>query len=163
MAKERRKYSKLEILQSCIIAVLLAVILVGVFFQVTAGKSITGAGYSLNTRIYITDVQQEGNVLRYTVVNKTWRDLYFSAPAMIQRHEGDSWILPKSEEQVTLGKKEPYSYEEPSPTFPAFSETVVERVLNKEHLKPGIYRIVYLEAGAPFVIVEDYTVLSKYN
>ncbi len=160
MANERRKRTKLGILQGIVIAVLLAVILVGVFFQVTAGEIVTSMGYPVNTRIYITDVRLEDNVLRYTVVNKTWRDLYFYAPPLVQRQEGEDWIIPKSNTQETLGNKEPYLYESPLSTFPAFSETVVELVLREERLEQGYYRFVYQEAGAPCVIVATYTVYS---
>lgn len=156
----KRRYTKLEIVQSLIIIVLLTVILIGVFFQVTAGEPITSAGYVTNTRIYITDVCIEGNVLRYTVVNKTWRELYFSAPPVIQRQEGEKWIFPESDKTQTLGKQEPFANGEPSPTFSAFSETVVERVLSEEYLERGHYRIVYQEAGAPCVIVATYTIYS---
>ena len=156
----KRRYTKLEILQSLIIIVLLAVILIGVFFQVTAGEPITSVGYVTNTRIYITDVCIEGNVLRYTVVNKTWRELYFSAPPLIQRQEGENWIVPKSDKTQALGKQELFADGEPSPAFPAFSETVVERVLGEECLERGYYRILYQEAGAPCVIVATYTIYS---
>lgn len=158
MEKKRHKCTKIEIAQSIVIVVLLAVILVGVFFQVTAGEPITGAGYLQNSRIYITDLQIEGNLLRYTVVNKTWRDLYFFAPATIKRQEGEEWVFPKPDKPCTLDKKEPYERGEISPTFPAFSETVVERVLSEEYLERGYYRLVYQEAGSPCFIVTTYTI-----
>lgn len=128
-----------------IAVLLLAALAALIFFLVTKGTTYEEDGLTLNSRMEITNVRMEGNVVYSTFVNNTCRSFLIGGSPTVEKKVNGAWQLSES---VFMSKAawrvKPFSEALQSFSFDVFAEDIV-----------GEYRLIEQGAVAYFTVTEE--------
>ena len=136
------------------VSLLLLAGLVLSFLFFTRGKAYVQDGARVRKGITIEDARVENGVLRYTIVNRTHKSVWFwhSYPARIFKRTADGWESPNG---VTL-----FGQQQQGRRLNRFSKIECEMELTGEELRAGEYRISHRceYRGEAYSVLGYYTV-----
>ena len=139
-----KRFLKLRYIIPVAVLLLLAIAAL-IFFLATKGATYEEDGLTLNSRMEITNVRMEGNVVYSTFVNNTCRSFVIGDSPTVEKKVDGVWQL---SEHVFMGKGawrvKPFSEVGQSFLFDVFAEDLV-----------GEYRLIEQGAVAYFTVTEE--------